>query len=113
MPPMSQNSSKSQRVVLLSHFGCHFNQPDPVFHPSGHSHGLRSPSNSSILPSSWSRGSSIEALSLLAPIGFLPPRGRGEARGHPAAESGHCTLATPRDTLLPRLLSRAAKELLK
>jgi hypothetical protein len=46
-------------------------------------------------------------------IGFLPPRGRGEARGHPAAESGHCTLATLRDTLLPKLLSGAAKELLK
>jgi hypothetical protein len=41
------------------------------------------------------------------------PRGRGEARGHPAAESGHCTLATLRDTLLPKLLSGAAKELLK
>ena len=41
------------------------------------------------------------------------PTGRGKAGGHPAAESGQCTLATVRDTLLPKLLSGVAKELLK
>jgi hypothetical protein len=72
--------------------------------------------NPSPRPSPTGRGRPTATCRKFASLNPSPrpsPTGRGKAGGHPAAESGHCTLATVRDTLLPKLLSGVAKELLK